>query len=125
MKKPFIALLLAISASAHAAKTIVSLECRSENNDLVGSRLCTALRDEIARSPRYREATPLEIYDGIPLYGMHVSNLRIDAGLSVQSIALDKRGMYIGQAAFSTPEWSVKEQAAAIFAACDEDMKGN
>ena len=46
---------LGLAASASAQMTPVSLGCTTENGDTIGMRVCTELRDEIARSPRDRE----------------------------------------------------------------------
>jgi hypothetical protein len=56
MKHLLIALLLSTGPVAYGAKTLVAVKCEPKNNDTVGSQLCTAVRDAVALSPRYREA---------------------------------------------------------------------
>jgi hypothetical protein len=56
MKYLFVALLLSsTTALAQSRKTPVAIKCEPRNNDTVGSQLCTAIRDAVARSPRYSE----------------------------------------------------------------------
>lgn len=47
---------LALPSIASAApKRLVYVNCQAESDDSVGTELCMALRDAIARSPRYEE----------------------------------------------------------------------
>ena len=44
-------------AIAHAAdKQPLKVICSAESSDRIGTRLCTSLRDAVARSPRYRSS---------------------------------------------------------------------
>jgi hypothetical protein len=53
-KQHFLLVFLLWSATlAHAAKTQISIECKPDERDMVGSQVCTALRDAIETSPRY------------------------------------------------------------------------
>jgi hypothetical protein len=56
MKKFMMAVVLSLAAIAQAqqVKTPVYVACSNEDGDFVGARLCTQIRDDIARSPRYR-----------------------------------------------------------------------
>ena len=54
MKSKYLALTFAmvIPTIAHAqSRTPIVVSCK--NPDVIGSRVCTALRDEVARNPRY------------------------------------------------------------------------
>jgi len=55
MKTLLFALLLSSTAFAQTSKTPIEISCSSKPGDSVGSEVCTAIRDIVAASPRYRE----------------------------------------------------------------------
>jgi len=55
MKKLLSVFLLSLTASAQGTKTPIQLDCSVQSGDTVGAQFCTAVRDVVATSPRYRE----------------------------------------------------------------------
>jgi hypothetical protein len=56
MKIVMLALFLTCAAFGQTTKTDIAIHCVSLPEDVVGAQLCTALREAVARSPRYKEA---------------------------------------------------------------------
>ena len=56
MKTLMLALFLTAAAFGQTTKTDIAIHCVSLPEDVVGGLLCTALREAVARSPRYQEA---------------------------------------------------------------------
>ena len=56
MKILMLALFLTSAAFGQTTKTDIAIHCVSLPEDVVGVQLCTALREAVARSPRYQEA---------------------------------------------------------------------
>ena len=56
MKILMLALFLTSGAFGQTTKTDIAIHCVSLPEDVVGGQLCTALREAVARSPRYQEA---------------------------------------------------------------------
>jgi hypothetical protein len=56
MKSVALAVLLTSAAFGQTTKTDIAIHCVSLPGDIVGGQLCSALRDALARSPRYQEA---------------------------------------------------------------------
>lgn len=55
MKSLALAVLLTSAAFGQTTKTDIAIHCVSLPGDIVGGQLCSALRDALARSPRYQE----------------------------------------------------------------------
>jgi hypothetical protein len=56
MKLWMLSLFLTSAAFAQATKTDLAIHCVWLPEDVVGGQLCAALREAVARSPRYQEA---------------------------------------------------------------------
>jgi hypothetical protein len=125
MKQGIILLALGIvfAPSAKAQKSPVYVSCSIAPNDFVGPRLCSALRDAIARSPRYREVGFTAPHYGIFL----VSNVILDGtlGLAAQSITLTSGSQefetFLNNYVLVTPRLTEKEQAETILALLDQN----
>jgi hypothetical protein len=46
-------LVLAVSTTAASAQETVAVKCKVEDGDMVGTRLCSAVKDDLARNPRF------------------------------------------------------------------------
>ena len=56
MKILMLAFFLTSAALGQTTKTDIAIHCVWLPEDVVGAQLCTALREAVARSPRYQEA---------------------------------------------------------------------
>jgi hypothetical protein len=56
MKILMLALFLTSAAFGQTTKTDIAIHCVSLPEDVVGGQLCSALREAVAKSPRYQEA---------------------------------------------------------------------
>jgi hypothetical protein len=56
MKSLALAVLLTSAAFGQTTKIDIAIHCVSLPGDIVGGQLCSALRDALAKSPRYQEA---------------------------------------------------------------------
>jgi hypothetical protein len=77
-------LVLGLAAHCNAEKPQVYIACSVPSDDTIGKRLCTALRDAIAKSPRYREADNLDMELH---WTLHLASVKL-SDLSAQSIAI-------------------------------------
>ncbi len=117
-------LLLAVAASAHAAKTQVEVVCKQADGDSIGMQLCSALRDVIAASPRY------EYVENVKTWHWFVSIVSTtDDGnnlSSAQSVvfATGTSGVqfFIDHLVLVTGQTRINYQAHSILAALDEDV---
>ena len=122
---PMLALVLAASAHAQKDKWAVVVNCTNEDNDIVGMRLCTAVRDEIARSPRYYEASS-ESY----ALTLHIVTASYDDEFrttSVQAVAITMDGpkgeYYLTNSVLITGANRVKFSAQEIVASLDHQAE--
>jgi hypothetical protein len=124
--KKFAALLASILSLASAGaekipKLPVSIHCLAADDDWIGERLCTALRDGIASSPRYRETDETGWVLLITSRGI----TRHDADASAQAVVLlQPSGMYLISYVLVTGADAVEQQAKQIIAAFDQDVQG-
>jgi hypothetical protein len=115
--------MLGVAASARAQKIALSLDCTTASGDSVGMRLCTELRDDMARSPRYREVIS-SVKDFH--WGLHVTTVAVDdtKQSSAQSVAITISSgeveYFMGDYVMITGTERVKSQAETILAALDE-----
>ena len=84
-------LALASSCLARAEKQPIYVQCYApENTDLVGNRLCTAVKNKFAKNPRYE----LVASDATRRWTLHIISMSIDLpsigsiGASTQSVTL-------------------------------------
>jgi hypothetical protein len=78
------ALLLAtVPAGAQEAKMRVAVQCKVGVDDSIGARVCTAVRDGLASSPRYA----LVGMNAYPEMVIHITTLRESDILSAQAVA--------------------------------------
>jgi hypothetical protein len=75
---------LSLVATAQAEKIPVLLNCNTGDNDFVGKQLCTELRDDIARSPRYQfKTTDKGFHFTLYLASLPVDNTQRNSAQSV------------------------------------------
>jgi hypothetical protein len=117
-------LCLSLAASATAQMTPVSLDCTTENGDTIGMRVCTELRDEIARSPHYREisSNTEDIH-----WGLHIVSTATDESklVSAESVTITEGAYlqyFIEGYVLVTSQDRVNHQAQTILAALDEQV---
>jgi hypothetical protein len=120
-------ILLGCAAMAHAQakadnKMPVVLDCSTSQNDTIGPRLCTALRDKIATSPRYEAVSG----NGGVHWGLHVVSVE-DGELSSQAVTITGKGenageVYLTTLVYITGRNRASDQADAIFAALDSNV---
>jgi len=126
MKKTLLALTFALgTVAAHAAdkdRIPVAFDCTHANDDFVGIRLCTALRDRIAKSPRYYEVSENDATH----FGIHLVSLSVSEALSAQAVSVTVTAktlhFYLDTQAYTTGSDKVATQADAILAAMDDDV---
>jgi hypothetical protein len=127
MKKHLIALILACAPlMAHAApqnKTLVYINCSSETGDNIGEQVCTALKDDIAASPRYTLLSSEPTAKGTFYFKIHFITLSDENGSSFQSVVLSgdttDNSYYLTSWAFLTGGAKVKMQASTMAAKFD------
>jgi hypothetical protein len=127
MKKSITIFVLGLSlsgASAQTTKQAISIDCTNDD-DWIGKRLCTELRDEIASSPRYRETEQRadEFH-----WNLHIVSMRDGAAASAQAVTLTMGRKtdesFIQSWVQVTGSERVKSQAETIFAAIDGVVQG-
>jgi hypothetical protein len=121
-----LALALGLAISASAQKTPVSLDCTTNDGDLVGKRLCTELHDDIARSPRYRETTTQEPHVGLHIITVPVNDRR---QASAESVTLtfhfgSGNEVFVTDAVLVTGSNGVARQAQSLLADIDKELDG-
>jgi hypothetical protein len=117
-------LCLGLAASATAQMTPVSLDCTTENGDTIGMRVCTELRDEIARSPRYREISSDTEHTH---WGLHIVSTTTDESKLVSALSVTitvgaHLQYFVEDYVLVTGQDRVKPQAQTILAALDEQV---
>jgi hypothetical protein len=115
---------LGLAASASAQMTPVSLDCTTENGDTIGMRVCTELRDEMARSPRYRE---ISSDTNETHWGLHIVSTATDESkhVSAQSVTITvgtSLQYFLEDYVLITAQDRVNNQAQTILAALDEQV---
>jgi hypothetical protein len=102
------------------SKMPVVLDCSTGPNDTIGPRLCTALRDKIATSPRYEAVSASGVH-----WGLHVVSMD-DGDQSLQAVTITGKGdaaeVYLTTLVFLTGRNRASDQADAIFAALDSNV---
>jgi hypothetical protein len=128
MKKSIMIFALGLSLAAHsqAEKQPIFIHCQATDNDLIGKRLCTALRDEIANSPRYREVEfdAHEAHWNLLLVSVHHDDM-----YSAEALTLTKGfgefQIYFSSWVYMTPAVRVKDMSDEIYADVDNEMRKN
>jgi hypothetical protein len=93
MKKAFLVFGLAAAAlSARAEKFPVYVACASSPSDSIGPRVCTALLDTIARSPRHRLAADPE-----SLWTISVASAYAPGDWSALSVVLERNDVFMAK----------------------------
>jgi hypothetical protein len=125
--KQFAVLSLAVilAVSAHAQKRQVVLVCTSDNEDPVGMRLCTELRDDLARSPRYHEASSNTT--AAPHWTIYVASIPVNDSKtsSAQAVTITVGSTvdyYLSNYVLVTGRDRVASQAEFILAALDKQI---
>ena len=117
-------LCLGLAASATAQMTPVSLDCTTENGDTIGMRVCTELRDEIARSPRYREisSNTEDTHWGLHIVSTTTDESKLVSALSVTITVGASPQYFVEDYVLVTGKDRVNHQAQTILAALDEQV---
>jgi hypothetical protein len=104
--------------------------CTTADGDSIGSRLCTALRDQIASSPRYTDLTTEKSY-----WTLHLVSIADDVttegteNTSAEAVTLtitavgDTYELYVRSWIFVTGAHKAKEQAETILANTDGEIQ--
>jgi hypothetical protein len=116
-----------ISAPAFAQnqdKSKIAVKVLCSTSDDIGKRVCTATRDQIAASPRFRlEESPK---NKIATYEIHVVSVEISPGLSTAFSAVFTLGTYYLTSTVQTCGSSVVEGCVKdIIATLDDKIHGN
>ena len=105
-------------------KTIpIYLDCKAGGADRIGLRICTALTDDIALSPRYVESN---LSPGV--FVLHVGTMEVpEHPISAQSIvltfAVGDGEYFVDLTQAITGSGEVKDAADKIMAAVDDDIQ--
>lgn len=105
----------------------VLVSCTIETDDYVGQRLCSALRDDIARSPRYYEVTSDE---ATYYWVLHIVSMTTEgSSSSSQAVVLtihmdDGTQLFLNVWTYLTGKDRVREQAETILASADTQAQG-
>ena len=113
------------AAFASAEKMGVALNCQTEDGDGTGMRLCTALRDQIAASPRYETwASKKQVHWGLGIISTTTDNTKM---LSAQAVVVlvvmaDDLEVYLNHYVLITGRGGVNHQAETIMAILDREI---
>ncbi len=120
-----VALSLSLAASAQTNKHPIHIQCTAENHDWIGARVCTQFRDEIARSPRYREvgSNVQEVHWNVHIVTAGGEDSQNSAQAIVLTQATGAYESYVTCFAQLTGANRVKEQVEAIFSAIDSRVQ--
>jgi hypothetical protein len=109
---------------AQPNKQPIEVTCTNEADDFVGGRFCSALRDDIARSPRYESASTGTRWR---LHVVTLSDALAKDSSSIQAVALtmqtDDGDLFVQQWAFQSGSNVVKDQAQSLLSAADGQIQ--
>jgi hypothetical protein len=118
MKHMLAVLLLSSTALAQTAKTPIEVRCSPKPDDLVGAQVCTAIRDNIATSPRYTEVATSK--NGFELTILTVSVSDHDATALAMVLTYDQ--YYVSGLVQTCGSQKVSECARGLVSSFDEDI---
>lgn len=116
------------SVNVHAAdqKIPVTIDCTVRPEDFVGQRVCSALRDALASSPRYSDGAGTEKHWKLYVISVPDDVVQGTVMSSAQAVSLtfetNADELYIQTWAYITGSSITKMRADAIFAAVDDEI---
>jgi hypothetical protein len=120
----FLLALGSVALHAKPSKMPIAVNCTVDTDDYIGHRLCSALRDHVASSPRYYEpeADPKAFFWVLNMVSVATE------GSTSQAVELTihtPSGTYVSAAlwVYITGNEKVQSQADAIFAAVDDKIE--
>jgi hypothetical protein len=109
---------------AERNKLPIQVTCTNDNNDFVGARFCSALRDDIARSPRYEETST-----GIR-WRLHIVTVpdatdpKVSSSQAItMTMATNDGDLFLQQWAMQSGADVVKDQAQTLLSAVDGQIQ--
>jgi hypothetical protein len=120
-----IALATSLSASA-AAKAPIQLNCSPDTGDYIGQRFCTALRDNVARSPRYYEDSSQPARFVVHAVSTNIGDDSLSSAASVTlTVYIDRKELFVETWVLTIGSTKPEIQAVKIMAAIDDAINGS